>query len=137
LLLASSATRNGLWSNLSRPQSPLPSMQRLPAALLKWTCLLRSNAGYDRLEQAVRPEDVLRLSNKPGIFIVMPMSSSISLSGMIPPEQTFRGTEQEIRKVLVAKGQSSSHIQMLIERAKSSPEFNIPEYVEMRTLPVS
>jgi hypothetical protein len=68
-----------------------------------------------------------------GRFIVMPWPGSDPLSsppfGLVPPEQTFRGTEEETRRYLADRGQSSSQIQRLVELANDSPEFNAPECV--------
>jgi hypothetical protein len=68
---------------------------------------------------------VMRLSNEPGKFIVMPQPSPDPSSGppfgLVPGEQTFRGTEEETRRFLADKGQSSLQIQMLIDRAKDNP----------------
>ncbi|MGA2039869.1 MAG: hypothetical protein ABSH42_11370 [Bryobacteraceae bacterium] len=76
---------------------------------------------------------VMRLSNEPGKFIVMPQPSPDPPSGppfgLVPGEQTFRGTEEETRRFLADKRQSSLQIQTLIDRAKGSPEINAPEFI--------
>jgi len=83
---------------------------------------------------------VLRLSNEAGKFIVTPWPSSEPPSeppfGLIPPSQTFRGTEEETRGFLADKGQSALQIETLIDRAKDSPEINAPEYIVTNTLRV-
>jgi hypothetical protein len=68
---------------------------------------------------------VLRLGNEPGRFIVKPRPSLDPPPGppygLVPGEQTFRGTEEETRGFLADKGQSSMQIQELIDRAKDNP----------------
>jgi hypothetical protein len=68
-----------------------------------------------------------------GRFIVMPWPSSERPSqppwGLIPPEQTFRGTESEIRQYLADKGQPPAEIRRLVESANSAPEINAPEHL--------
>jgi len=54
--------------------------------------------------------------------------------GVVPPWQTFRGTEEETRQYLADRGQFSSQIQRLIELANDSPEINAPECIVTRHL---
>jgi hypothetical protein len=83
---------------------------------------------------------VHRLSNEAGKFIVMPgPSSERPLEppfGIIPPSQTFRGTEEETRGFFADKGQAAWQIEILVDRAKNSPEINAPEYIVTNTLRV-
>ena len=85
--------------------------------------------------------NVLRLSNEPGKFIVTPWPSCDPPSGppfgLVAPEQTFRGTEEETREFLADKGQSPLQIRMMVDLAKDSPAINAPEYIVTRTLRVS
>jgi hypothetical protein len=53
---------------------------------------------------------------------------------VVPPWQTFRGTEEETRQYLADRGQFSSQIQRLIELANDSPEINAPECIVTRHL---
>jgi hypothetical protein len=73
-----------------------------------------------------------------GRLIVTPWPSADPPSdppfGTVPPEQTFRGTEEETRKYLADRGQCSSQIQRLIELANDSPEINAPERIVGYTL---
>jgi hypothetical protein len=68
-----------------------------------------------------------------GRFIVMPWSSSERPSqppwGLIPPGQTLRGTEAEIRQYLADKGQPRAEIQRLVELANNADEVIAPEYI--------
>ena len=73
-----------------------------------------------------------------GRFMVTPWPSSDPPSnpppGVVPPWQTFRGTEEETRQYLADRGQFSSQIQRLIELANDSPEINAPECIVTRHL---
>jgi hypothetical protein len=97
--------------------------------------------GWDNVGMNENTFLVRRLTNAPGKFIVAPWPSSEPPSGpvpgLVPPEQTFRGTEEETRQFLADKGQSSLQIQTLIHGAQNSPEINVPEYIVTSTLHVS
>ncbi len=72
---------------------------------------------------------VLRLSNDPGKFVVLPKHTSDAPSRFIPSEMEFRGAEQHVRAFLAEKGHFPLQIQEMMDNADNAPELNAPEYI--------